>query len=119
MQCVKVNPWFDGPYQIHAKKRGKAVWLEREERDRFDHIINSAFAIKSDHSSIIQVADAISYVYRRHLELKSVAEAWAGEKTYYAKLGAILDPARESHGRSPDDPCAQFYKAAKHPEWKL
>ena len=45
------------------------VWQGRAKKDRFDHIINTAFAIKSDHSSMVQVADAISYVYRRHLEL--------------------------------------------------
>jgi hypothetical protein len=113
------NPWFDGLYQIRGKKRGKSVWLDRGKKDRFDHIINTAFAIKSDHSSMIQVADAISYVYRRHLELKDVAEAWEGEKDYYAELVAILEPARETHGNCPDVACVKFYKAAKHPGWKL
>jgi hypothetical protein len=110
--------WFDGLYQTQGKKRGKTVWLERSKKDRFDHIINTAFAIKSDHSSMVQVADAISYVYRRHLELQNVAEAWVGEKAYYAELVAILEPARETLGRCPDAPCVEFYKAAKHPEWK-
>jgi hypothetical protein len=68
---------------------------------------------------LIQVADAISYVYRRHMELKDVAEAWAGEKDYYAELVATLEPARETHGQCPDVPCVKFYKAAKHPDWKL
>ena len=67
---------------------------------------------------MVQVADAISYVYRRHLELQTVAEAWAGEKAYYAELVAILEPARETLGRCPEPPCVKFYKAAKHPEWK-
>jgi len=56
--------------------------LPRTAKDRFDQIINTAFAIKSHHSSLVQVADAICYVYRRHLELASQAEAWAGEKAY-------------------------------------
>jgi hypothetical protein len=68
---------------------------------------------------MVQVADAISYVYRRHFELKSVAEAWVGEKDYYAELVAILEPARETLGQCPDAACVKFYKAAKHPEWKL
>ena len=113
------NAWFDGLYQLRGKKRGKTVWLERTKKDRFDHIINTAFAIKSDHSSMVQVADAISYVYRRHLELTANAEAWVGEKEYYAELVAILEPARETHGHCPDEPCVNFFKAAKHPEWKL
>lgn len=113
------NPWFDGLYQVRGKKRGKSVWLDRTKKNRFDHIINTAFAIKSDHSSMVQVADAIAYVYRRHLELTGVAEAWAGEKDYYAELVAILEPARETLGQCSDVPCSKFYKAAKHPEWKL
>jgi hypothetical protein len=47
----KGDAWFDGLYQMQGKKRGKSVWLEREKKDRFDHIINTAFAIKSDHAS--------------------------------------------------------------------
>jgi hypothetical protein len=113
------NAWFDGLYQTQGKRRGKTVWLDRSKKNRFDHIVNTAFAIKSDHSSMVQVADAISYVYRRHLELQTVAEVWAGEKDYYAELVAVLDPAREALGRCPDVPCVKFYKAAMHPGWKL
>ena len=115
----KGNPWFDGLYQVRGKKRGRTVWLDRTKKNRFDHIINTAFAIKSDHSSMVQVADAISYVYRRHLELTGVAEAWVGEKDYYAGLVTILEPARATLGQCPDAPCVKLYKAAKHPEWKL
>lgn len=113
------DAWFDGLYQTQHQKRGRTVWLERSTKDRFDHIINTAFAIKSDHSSMVQVADAISYVYRRHLELQAVAEAWAGEKDYYAELVAVLEPARQTLGRCPDAPCVKFYKAAQHGGWKL
>ena len=63
------NPWYDGLYEQQKKKRGKQIWIGRSPHDRFDQIVNTAFAIKSDHSSLVQVADAISYVYRRHLEL--------------------------------------------------
>jgi hypothetical protein len=118
-ELYKGNAWFDGLYQARGKKRGKTVWLDRTKKNRFDHIINTAFAIKSDHSSMVQVADAISYVYRRHLELKIVDEAWVGEKDYYAELVTILEPARETLGQCPDAPCVKFYKVAKHLEWKL
>lgn len=118
-ELYKGNPWFDGLFQVRGNKRGKTVWLDRTKKNRFDHIINTAFAIKSDHSSMVQVADAISYVYRRHFELKSVADTWVGEKDYYAELVAILESARETLGQCPDAPCVKFYKAAKHPEWKL
>jgi hypothetical protein len=79
----RCDEWYDGLYQCRRKKRGKNVWLERKPRDRFDQIINTAFAIKSNHSSLIQVADALGWVYRRHLELKGQAEAYFGEQAYY------------------------------------
>lgn len=113
------SDWYDGLYQCRGRLRGKSVWLPRTKKDRFDHIINTAFAIKSDHSSLVQVADAISYVYRRHLELKSQAEAYAGEQAYYQGLVDILEPHREKIGQSPVAPCVAFYRAAQHPDWPL
>lgn len=115
----KAYPWFDGLYQIQGKKRGKTVWLERKDKDRFDHIVDTAFAVKSDHSSLVQVADAIAYVYRRHLELLTAAEAWEGEKAYYEGLVNVLERNRECLGRTPDVPSVKFFEQAKHPEWKL
>lgn len=111
--------WYDGLYQCRGKRYGKSVWLARTKKDRFDQIINTAFAIKSDHSSLVQVADAISYVYRRHLELKLQPEAYAGEQAYYQALIDILEPHREKIGQSPAAPCVTFYRAAQHPEWQL
>jgi hypothetical protein len=113
------NAWYDGLYQLRGTKRGKKIWLPRSKSDRFDHIINTAFAIKSHHSSLVQVADAICYVYRRHLEMKSSGEAYPGEAAYYQSLVDILEPQREKLGQSPDAPCVAFYKAARHPEWAL
>ena len=113
------NHWYDPLYQVQATKRGKTTWKERKDDDRFDHIINTAFAIKSDHSSLIQVADVICYVYRRHLELKAQDEVWKGEQKYYADLVKRLEKSRENLGRCPDESAVKFYKAAKHAEWKL
>ena len=113
------NPWYDGLYQVRAKKSSKMVWAERTKRNRFDQIVNTAFAIKSDHSSLIQVADAISYVYRRHLELKSSNEKWPGEKNYYSGLVDILEPAREKLGRCPEKDCIRFYEQIRQSDWTL
>lgn len=113
------DAWYDGLYQLPRTRRGKRIWIPRTESDRFDHIINTAFAIKSHHSSLVQVADAICYIYRRHLELKSVGEDWPGEADYYQSLVDILEPQREKLGHAPDAPCVAFYEAAKHPEWVL
>ena len=113
------SDWYDGLYQCRGRRYGKSVWLPRSKKDRFDQIINTAFAIKSDHSSLVQVADAISYVYRRHLELRSQAEAYPGEQAYYQGLVDILEPHREKIGQSPVAPCVAFYRAAQHPDWPL
>lgn len=115
----EADAWYDGLYQLRGSKRGKKIWLARNKSDRFDHIVNTAFAIKSHHSSLVQVADAICYVYRRHLELNTADEAWPGEAAYYESLVDILEPQREKLGQSPEAPCVAFYKAAKHPEWAM
>ena len=91
----------------------------RTKADRFDQIVNTVFAIKSDHSSLVQVADAISYVYRRRLELATATEEWAGEKQYYAGLVGILEPQREKIGHCCPAPCCTFFDQASHQGWKL
>ncbi len=113
------EPWFDALYQQTRKIRGKNQWCALKQPDRFDHIINTAFAIKSQHSSLVQVADAVSYVYRRHLELTTQPEAYAGERAFYTGLVASLDAKRERLGRTPDAECIDFYNAVKHPNWAL
>ncbi|PTQ72754.1 DUF3800 domain-containing protein [Celeribacter persicus] len=115
----KADPWYDCLYQERKKKRGKSIWVPRSDKDRFDHIINTAFAIKSDHSSLVQIADAICYVYRRHLELYAEAEAYAGEKDYYQGLVDILEPQREKLGHAPGDPGVTFFKEAVHQGWAI
>ena len=114
------HAWFDGLYQVRKKKRGKKVWERRKSANRFDQIINTPFAIKSHHSSFVQVADAISYVYRRKLELTSDDEGWTGEREYYEELVGVLDNRRGKIGQCPkDETCVRFYQAARHREWKL
>lgn len=113
------SDWYDGLYQRRGKKQGQTVWVERKPKDRFDQIINTAFAIKSDHSSLVQVADALSWVYRRHLELKGQPEAYPGEQAYYQELVDILEPQREKLGQAPAVPSVAFYQAARHPDWPI
>lgn len=110
--------WFDPLYQVRNKKKRGPDWTPRKAGDRFDHIVNTAFAIKSEHSSLIQVADAISYIFRRDLELRSAEEAYEGERGFYTELRAILDPKVEKIGQCPPEPALQFYRAAAHPAWK-
>lgn len=112
------DDWYDGLHAFPTKKRGKAIWKVTSQR--FDHIINTAFAVKSEHASLVLVADALSYIYRRHLELTSRKEAWDGEKEYYEELASVLEGRREKLGRTPSDSEAvDFYKAAKHEAWDI
>ncbi len=113
------NSWFDALCQQRGKIRGKSQWLPVKPIGRFDHIINTAFAIKSEHSSLIQIADSVSYVYRRWLELGTEKEAYAGEKAYYDQLAAKLDKKRIRIGLTPKAECVDFYQAIKHPQWNL
>ena len=113
------NDWYDPLYQSRGTKKGKKVWVDRRPKDRFDQIINTAFAIKSDHSSLVQVADALSWVYRRHLELMDQAEAYDGEQAFYQQLVGILEPQRERLGLTPAGPSVTFYQAARHPGWAI
>jgi hypothetical protein len=87
--------------------------------ERFNQIVNCAFAIKSHHSSLIQVADAVSYIYRRHLELKGGTAEWDGERLYFDGLVGKLEVKRVRLGRNPGGACIEFYKAARHKEWTL
>jgi hypothetical protein len=117
----QADPWFDPIYQSRKTKKGKT-----NADGRFDQIINTGFAIKSEHSSLVQVADAVSYAYRRHLELKSQNERWPDEQQYFGSLVEKFEearkpkkPKRERLGRTPGGPCIEFYKTACHAEWAL
>lgn len=113
------NEWYDGLYKRRGKKRGVSVWVDPKPKDRFDQIINTAFAIKSDHSSLVQVADALSWVYRRHLELMTQVELYPGEQAYYQGLVDIIEPHREKLGQCPRESCVNFYQDARHPGWAI
>lgn len=111
--------WFDPIYQESKMKRGKKEWVPVPDGERFSSIINSAFAIKSEHSSLVQVADAAAYVYRRHLELKSYSEKWEGERAYFEGVAGKLDGIRERLGPNRTGPCVDFYKMVRCKHWTL
>lgn len=113
------SPWFDGLYQAKATKRGKQIWVPRTHGDRLDHIVNTAFAIKSEHSSLVQVADAFCWAYRRALELVACNEEFDGEKEYYESLRKLLDEARICIGSGMPCDARDWYKAISHDDWKL
>ncbi|MGJ5096846.1 DUF3800 domain-containing protein [Bradyrhizobium sp. HKCCYLRH2057] len=96
----EASPWFDPLYQTRRTLRKKTVWEELTPARRFDQIVNTAFALKSQHSSLVQIADAVAYIHRRNLELITGSESWAGEKNYIAGLVGKL-PRSERLGRTP------------------
>ncbi|MDD9854921.1 MAG: DUF3800 domain-containing protein [Gammaproteobacteria bacterium] len=112
----KKDPWFDGLYQF-GLPTGKS---RKNTEERFDQIINTAFSINSEHSSFIQASDAVSYIYRRNLEINSVCrEKYPGERKFYGNLVSILDKRREKIGRVQECDCVRFYENIKHPHWNL
>jgi Protein of unknown function (DUF3800) len=114
----EADAWYDPIYQT-TRKMGETGWSKVPDDERFDQIVNCPFAIKSQHSSLIQVADAVSYVYRRHLELKNQAEQWEGSQEYYSELVNKLEPRRAKLGNNFGGTCIGFYKAACHDQWAL
>ncbi|WP_299616822.1 DUF3800 domain-containing protein [uncultured Tateyamaria sp.] len=90
------DPWFDDlafkAAFLKAKKRPKN-WETR----RFDQIVNTPFAIKSEHASTILVADLAAFVLRRYIELKTDDEAFKGERNFFEALFAKLKPVIKPH----------------------
>ena len=115
----KSDPWYDGLYQVRKRFRGKQKWQERTDTNRFDQIVNTAFAIKSEHSTLVQVADVISYIYRRYLELQNNEEAYEGETDLYNTWVRKLEKNREKIGQTAPCEALEFYKDVAPDGWKL
>jgi hypothetical protein len=51
---------------------------------RLDQLIDSAFAVKSHHAGLIQIADLYAFIFRRYAELRDygASEKWIGEKSF-------------------------------------
>ena len=115
------SEWYDGLYQIRQTQSKGGIWLPRDPEDRFDHIADrSVFDEDSKKSFLIQAADAVAYIYRRHLELMGgSAEKWLGERSFVEGLIDILEPSREKLGDAPNADCVDFYNSIKHPNWEL
>lgn len=115
------NRWYDGLYQVRQTQSKGGIWLPRDPEDRFNHIADkSVFSANSKEAFLIQAADAISYIYRRHLELiDGSAEILPGEHSFIESLIDILEPRREKLGDAPNADCVNFYNSIKHPNWEL
>lgn len=72
--------WTDSYYD-----RGK-------KQECLDQIVDSAFAVKSHHAGLVQVADLFALVFRRFAELNDYGspEVWTGERVFISGLVEIL-----------------------------
>lgn len=111
------DPWFDDlafkAAFLKAKRRPKNWELRR-----FDQIINTPFAIKSEHASTILVADLVAFVLRRYIELKTDYEAFSGERDFFEDLFSKLKPAIKRHKNLHKNTQAyEYYRALQPDDW--
>lgn len=97
--------WTDAYYD-----RGK-------KQARLDQLIDSAFAVKSHHAGLMQVADLYALILRRYAELRDYGsrELWDGEQALIDGCAATLAtrqlPRSTRWPARPQSPCAQWYNA--------
>ena len=118
----KAGKWYDSIYQEKNHDNGRKIWTPRSKPDRFDRIVNrTAFSVNSKQSSLIQVSDAICYVYRRHFELmrENETEVFKDEQDFYDGLFGILEKKRHRLGDTQDADCIRYFNAAKHDSFEL
>lgn len=115
------NPWFDDLYQSSISSPRKKKPKEVKPEERFNQIINTAFSIKSQHSYIIQAADAVCHILRRHIELQSTGkEKWSGEKDQMTQLANSIILKKIKLGQSlAESPCLKYYKSIIYHGWRL
>lgn len=67
---------------------------ERTEKYRLNQIIDSAYFVKSHHSTLAQAVDVVAFFYRLYLELNfyGVSESYSGEKIKVNNWIKIIEP---------------------------
>lgn len=103
------SPWYEGLNDtIEVNGEGKKI---------NDYIIgNRVISLESRNSAHIQIADAVSFVYRRYLELrnKDAVERWDNERDYYEELFNMLEQNRIKIGKKLNTDCYNFYESIRH-----
>ena len=87
--------WFDPIYQESKKKGGVKLWVPVPDGERFSNIVNAAFAIKSEHSSFVQVADAAATGLATRPR-SSIVEGFVSNH-WWGREDSNLQPHRLSH----------------------
>lgn len=74
--------WIDGYY------------FRKPKEERLNQIIDTAFAVQSHHCSLVQVADLLAFVVRRHLELRNQIDPpeWDGEPEFLKQCLQVVAP---------------------------
>jgi hypothetical protein len=86
-----------------------------KKKSAFDQLIDSTFAVKSQHAGLVQVADIFAFLFRRYAELTEYHddEQWAGERelidNYIKIIEKRLLPKATRWPARPQCKCAQWY----------
>lgn len=69
-----------------------SYYARSRKQEQLDQIIDSAFAVKSHHAGMVQIADLFALVFRRYAEIKDYKspEQWDGELDFVGKLVETL-----------------------------
>lgn len=84
------------------------------------NILDTAIAIKSDHSGLVQAADCVAYVSRRHEELQGESKInYEGEKEFIDSQFTKLDKKRLKLPASRKSGLAKVYQDIATISWRI
>lgn len=118
--------WTDGIRQVLETKNNEKPSRSVEKTVLFNQIIDrTVYAIRAKLSSHVLMADMVSYIYRRHLNLMNFdgtksKEKWTGERKFIRELIDILEPQRcklDDISHAVDEEFLDFYEKIKHSGW--
>jgi len=92
-----------------------------KKQEQLDQLIDSAFAVKSHHAGMVQVADLFALLFRRYAEMKeyNFAAEWNGEAEYVERviglLSSRLTPSSIRWPKQTDSGCAAWFNELAPP----
>ncbi|HWQ37092.1 MAG TPA: DUF3800 domain-containing protein [Burkholderiales bacterium] len=98
-----------------------AYYGRRKKQAKLDQLIDSAFAVKSHHAGLVQVADLYAFILRRYAELRDYesTEKWDGEKSLIDEctniLASRLLPKPTRWPARTTAPCCKWYNKIAPP----
>lgn len=115
--------WEDGLCLDRSKGISERDLRSCKGIDRSSCIVDrKIYSVKSEWSSLIQMADLVSYIYRRRLNFwDTKKQACEGERAFIGKAFNALDPLRlklKDVPYTPDAACTKLLNDIKHTGWK-